>query len=205
MDKAGSYFAFFLLCKMLLETVCIILRAFELKRLSGNSIHFGKIVASAFFNIFYITTLTDLFKKEWKSIENDYELKNEKQMYMDNKMNEKEEYGNYGNNNNTKPPPKNNCNGNNLNTVNIAPKVPTRDPNPLYETLQQVQTSTYGTTNKGKIYPMLSRSPSIHDLAKFQGTTTSTTDNLLITIVDKKRQQITQNREDEEYDSTSIM
>jgi hypothetical protein len=77
-QQCGSYFAFFLLLKFVIEIGCTICRAFEIKHLSKGGVHFGMAVFSAIFNIFYITAVTNMFKDE---LEDHYDNNNNNGMH----------------------------------------------------------------------------------------------------------------------------
>ena len=72
MEKLALLFSLFLFVKFISEVVCTILRAFEINKLSGRTVHFGKVIAASVFNIMMLGILTDLFtENEENKIEND--------------------------------------------------------------------------------------------------------------------------------------
>ncbi len=63
LERAAVWFAAFLLVKFILEILTGIVRGFEIATLTRNTMSFGRVVLSSIFQIFYITALTNLFKK----------------------------------------------------------------------------------------------------------------------------------------------
>ena len=61
LEKMAIIFSLFLLIKFLSEVVCTIMRAFEIQKLSGRTVHFGKIIAASMFNVMILSVMTDLF------------------------------------------------------------------------------------------------------------------------------------------------
>ena len=64
MEKLALLFSMFLLIKFLMEVVSVIMRAFEIQRLSNRTMHLGKVVFSSIFNVLYITAITNLFRED---------------------------------------------------------------------------------------------------------------------------------------------
>ncbi len=61
------------------EVVSVIMRAFEIQKLSNRTMHLGKVLFSSIFNVFYITAITNLFR------EDDYEEINTSKTIQDGK------------------------------------------------------------------------------------------------------------------------
>ena len=48
----------------MMEVVSVIMRAFEIQKLSNRTMHLGKVLFSSIFNVFYITAITNLFRED---------------------------------------------------------------------------------------------------------------------------------------------
>ncbi len=79
MEKLALLFSLFLFIKFMMEVVSVIMRAFEIQKLSNRTMHLGKVLFSSIFNVFYITAITNLFR------EDDYEEINTSKTIQDGK------------------------------------------------------------------------------------------------------------------------
>ncbi len=48
----------------MMEVVSVIMRAFEIQKLSNRTMHLGKVLFSSVFNVFYLTAITNLFRED---------------------------------------------------------------------------------------------------------------------------------------------
>ena len=61
-QRAGLLFACFVLIKFLIDVVIYILRAFEIQKLSKNTIGFWKTILGASYNLFLLTIVTSIYQ-----------------------------------------------------------------------------------------------------------------------------------------------
>ena len=66
--KCGIWFAVFLYVKLILHVTVTMVRAFEIYRLTGASVGFGKLLLSATYNIFVVLIFHALFNPTTKDI-----------------------------------------------------------------------------------------------------------------------------------------
>ena len=68
LEKCGIWFAVFLFIKLIIDVTVTIVRAFEIHRLTGASVGFGKILLSATYNLFMVSIFHSMFNPSTKDI-----------------------------------------------------------------------------------------------------------------------------------------
>ena len=64
LEKIGTWFAVFLVLKLLLDIVISFLKALEIHRLTGATVGFGKILLGATYNLFVLSIFTSMFARQ---------------------------------------------------------------------------------------------------------------------------------------------
>ena len=61
-ERAGILFACFMLIKFFIDVVIFLLRAFEIQKLSKNTIGFWKTLSGASYNLFLLSNVTSIYQ-----------------------------------------------------------------------------------------------------------------------------------------------
>ena len=76
-ERAGILFACFMLIKFLIDVVIFILRAFEIQKLSKNTIGFWKTLLGASYNLFLLSIVTSIYQTHKDDENSDNNTNNE--------------------------------------------------------------------------------------------------------------------------------
>ena len=61
LEKCGSWFAIFLLIKLIIDIVVVVMRTLERHRITGKSVNFGKILLPAIYNLFMVSISNSVY------------------------------------------------------------------------------------------------------------------------------------------------
>ena len=66
LQQCGIWFATFLFIKLIIDIVVSIIRTFEIHKITGRSVNFGKIILSATYNVFMVSILSSIYSPATK-------------------------------------------------------------------------------------------------------------------------------------------
>ena len=57
----GIYFALFLFIKLLIDVIIVVVKAFQVHKLTGKTVGFSKELLTATYNLFFLSVITSIF------------------------------------------------------------------------------------------------------------------------------------------------
>ena len=62
LENLGIYFALFLLIKLLINVIIVVVKAFQVQKLTGKTVRFSIVLLTATYNLFFLSVLTSIFR-----------------------------------------------------------------------------------------------------------------------------------------------
>ena len=60
LEKLGIYFALFLFIKLLIDVIIVVVKAFQVHKLTGKTVGFSKVLLTATYNLFFLSVITSI-------------------------------------------------------------------------------------------------------------------------------------------------